>query len=151
MFICKIITCHFLLNYNLQYKNSYHILSAFFDKLSQSAHNYDPQTQIETPYIVHSSLWTFSYNNLLQGNHSSNFVKDRLALPVLYFILIITLKCLFFLPSVIKYCVGERFIYIIDVCKVDVQLQVLFEETELKASGQDKNYQTFIITPPISL
>ena len=33
----------------------------------------------------------------------------------------------------------------------NVGLQALFKEIEAKASGQDKNYQTFIITPPILL
>ena len=36
-------------------------------------------------------------------------------------------------------------------CMAKIGLQGLFKEIELKASGQDKNYQTLIITPPVSL
>ena len=32
----------------------------------------------------------------------------------------------------------------------NVGLQGLFKETELRASGQDKNYQTLIMAPPVS-
>ena len=35
--------------------------------------------------------------------------------------------------------------------KISVGLQVPFKEIELKASGQDKNYQTLIIAPPVQL
>ena len=37
------------------------------------------------------------------------------------------------------------------ICWASRTLQGLFKEIELKASGQDKNDQTLIIAPPVSL
>ena len=37
------------------------------------------------------------------------------------------------------------------ICWASRTLQGLFKEIELKASGQDKNDQTLVIAPPISL